>query len=388
MLATVLFLLLQGADLRDGLRALNRGDLAEARGTLESVTAQQPKNARAWAALAQTYSKLGESKLGSLAAARAEQLAAPDPPVFHVLALYYEQNGALAEAAEAEVRYALKTPLNSAAILHAMDLYIRAGQPRSAIEAAHSLPEWKNRADIHNLLGKAYALNKNFDAAAVELQQAMRQDPYLEAYAFDAANLQLHLERFDAAIALLEEGRKTFTRSPQLELALGVAYYGLRRFPEAINQFLKTVSLAPEIEQPYVFLGRMLDQAGDRLPEIISRFVDYERANPKSYLGYLQHAKALRALAGDTSEIAALLRKSLALDDAQWETHFELGLALEAQRDLPESAAELKRAVALKPVEATPHYRLARIYDRLKQPALAAEERRIHQQLTAKTQTP
>ena len=73
-------------------------------------------------------------------------------------------------------------------------------------------------------------------------------------------------------------GRKNFDKSPQLELAAGVAYYGLRRFPEAIEAFLRTIRLDPGIEQPYVFLGRMLDQAEDKLPQITEVFAGTDHA--------------------------------------------------------------------------------------------------------------
>src|SRR5258705_124996 len=67
------------------------------------------------------------------------------------------------------------------------------------------------------------------------------------------------------AIQLLEGSRTIFARSPQLELTLGVAYYGMRRFSDAVDAFLRVTRIDPAVEQPYVFLGRMIEQTEDKL---------------------------------------------------------------------------------------------------------------------------
>ena len=58
-----------------------------------------------------------------------------------------------------------------------------------------------------------------------------------------------------------------------------------------------------------------------------------------------------------------------------------------ARRTLRRSADELRRATELNKNEATPHYHLARVYDRLGNPQAAAAERDIHKQLTGSGKT-
>jgi tetratricopeptide (TPR) repeat protein len=339
---------------RSGLLALERGDLVTARKDLEAASHVAPDDARISLALAQTYQKLHESAAAQAAAERAEKLGLNNPAVLQGLVVFYSG----------------------------------AGQHKAAIEAVHRIEGWTSNAGLRNLLGKEYALDGQFDAAATELREALKLRPYDEAFIFDAANLDLRLERFDAAMEVLNQGRKNFDKSPQLEIALGVAYYGLRRFPEAIDQFLKTIALAPDLEQPYIFLGKMLDHAGERLPEITARFIRYEQVEDESYLGYLLHAKALRAAAGDAIQINALLKKAALLDARQWETHFELALSLEAKPNLDGAAKELETAIQLNPKEPLLHYRLARVYDRLGKSDLARAERELHEALSPKGQRP
>ena len=146
-------------------------------------------------------------------------------------------------------------------------------------------------------------------------------------------------QNFDVAIQLLESARKIFDQSAQLELALGIAYYGQRRFSEAVDAFLRTAERAPKIEQPYVFLGRIISHAEGRLGEITEKFASFARANPRNYLGYFLHAKGLIAQMGPSAsgELAAeaerLLRKSITLNSNFWESEFELGVLLEGKKE-------------------------------------------------------
>src|SRR5207253_1190698 len=98
-------------------------------------------------------------------------------------------------------------------------------------------------------------------------------------------------------------------------LALGVTRYGQRRFDEAITAFLKVIQLDPTVEQPYLFLGRILEQAGEHLPEITKAYEGWatrERQNAKAQLLLV---KALLAQDHRSERAQALLQKSIALDD-------------------------------------------------------------------------
>ena len=171
-------------------------------------------------------------------------------------------------------------------------------------------------------------------------------------------------------------------KSAQLQLATGVAYYGLRRFPEAIDAFLRTITLDAGIEQPYVFLGRMLDQAEQRLPSVTQAFAAFAQRSPENYLSSFLYGKSL-ALANDPDAAEAQFRKSIAQNDGYWEAHFELGVLLGQRRKLAEAVSEIRRAAELNPSDPVAHYHLSRLYDRLDKPTEAAVERDLHARLSA-----
>lgn len=368
---------------REGLLALNRNALRAARSHLEAAGKLQPRNARVWVALAQTYWKLEDRALSGKAAAQAEKLGGEDPAVLRSLALYYAGRDEPARAAGFEARYAARAPEDRAAPARAMGWYLEAGQPGPAIDLGLRTPDWEQRADIRNLLGKAYDASQNYAKALSELQAAVRLSPYEEDYHFDLARFLLRHHNFDAAVTVLKASQAIFARSPQLELALGVAHYGLGRYPEAVESFLKTVALAPSAEQPYVFLGRLLERAGEQLPEVMRRFEALQRSEPDNHLGWFLHAKALN-LSFENPELSEkLLRRAIGLNGAFWESHYELGRVLEQQERFDEAVTEYRRSAELDPAVPLPHYRLAMVLLKLGKAEEAKAERDLYQKLAA-----
>jgi tetratricopeptide (TPR) repeat protein len=299
---------------RAGLIALNQNNLASAERNLEKASQLQPRDARVWLALAQTYWKLHKLE-PSRAAAHNVEAYSGDPAILRALALYYSET-------------------------------------------------------------------EDYKKAEQALETAIGKNGSNEGWYFELAQLFLKQQDFAAALKALDSGRKKFDKSAQLELAAGVSYYGLRRFPEAIDAFLRTIELDRDVEQPYVFLGRMLDQAEDKLPRIAQAFAAFVQRAPDDYMSNFLYGKCLLA-AGDAARAEDLLRQSIDRNGGFWESHFELGELLDQQGKYEEAAREMQRSIELNSADPVAHYRLARLYDRLGKPAEARAERELHARLSA-----
>jgi protein O-GlcNAc transferase len=365
---------------RAGLVALGDNNLVVARQKLEASSRMQPRNPEVWVALAQTYRRMKSNQLADAAASKSEQFLAGNPAAMHALAIYYSQSDKFEKAATFESRYAAK---NESAFADAAVLWFKAGKPKAAIEYAKRAVAREDRGDLHALLAESYEADGQFENGEAEYQRAIAMSPYEETYYFELAQDYLRHQQFAATVELLERSVKIFDKSAQLELALGVGYYGERRFADATNAFLRTIEIDPKIEQPYVFLGRMLDQAGDRMSDVVLRIGNWAVANPGNAQAEFTYGKALIVSGGDEGTAEKLLRNSILINNNQWESHYELGVLLEKQRKFPEAAAELERSIAIDAKQADAHYHLARVYDRLGAADKAAEQRNIHQQLTA-----
>ena len=346
--------------------------------------AAHPRDSLLWVRLARTYAELQQPAKAMEAAQRAEKMSGKTPEVQHALALFYAQLGNRKRAAELELDYARSNPgKDTFAAARAAFLCAESGLLKEAVEMGEIAVNRQDRGDIRALLAKTYESFGKPEKALEQYRGWLKLEPYNEQAYSEFGGSLLRLGRFTEAVPMLEDARSKFDKSPQILLALGVAYYGQRRFEDAAIYFLKVIDLSPDVEQPYVFLAKMLDQLGPQLPDVLARFAawnDLEKRNP---LPPFVYAKALLAAGQSKDQAEALLRESIHRDDKLWEAHFELATLLEQKQDWNGSRLELERAVALSPQQAAAYYRLARVYDRLELPAKAAEARKKHASLVA-----
>jgi tetratricopeptide (TPR) repeat protein len=372
-----------GALLRRGLVALQEGHLVEALSALEQASKLDPRNPLPWTSLAEVYFRLKEPKQAAAAAQTAEKLGPENPTVCHALAMYYAEAGDKANAARLEEAYAARPGADAAALSRAASLYLDAGNPQAALGLAERAEEQHPSATGEALLGRALIAAGQPAEGAKQIAAAWEGAPADKEIAFDFTQVLFRTGDFTKAADVLNKALAAHPRDAQLNLALGVARYGQRRFEDAIAAFLNVIRIDPSIPQPYVFIGKMIDQAGAHLDEIVADFQAWAKREPANARAQLLLAEALLARDGKDEKAEPLLRKSIALDAKDWESHYRLGVVLEGRRDYRGAAAELARGIALDTNQPMPHYHLARVYDRLGQPDRAKAEREAHARLTA-----
>jgi tetratricopeptide (TPR) repeat protein len=264
-------------------------------------------------------------------------------------------NNDLVRARELLERASKAEPQNAVVWVALAQTYLKSGESDKAADAA--------------------ARAQKFGAGVPAVQRALAM--------FYAGYGQSLLEQgqFAGALAVLDKGRGLFPEDPQITLSYGVACYGQRRFQDSVDAFLRVIRLDASIEQPYVFLGRILDHAGKRLPEVVAAYAAWAKRAPDNYLPAFLHAKALLVTNPDSPEAEPMLRRSIQLNGSYWESRLELGAWLSRQGRWAEAERELARSVELNPREARTHFELARVYLRLGKPDLARAERAEHERL-------
>ncbi|MDE0105677.1 MAG: tetratricopeptide repeat protein [Bryobacterales bacterium] len=366
-----------------GLMALQSRDVPAAQRLLERAVESAPTDARAWIGLAHTYQMLNLHAEAARHATEAERVGRDNPVIQHALAMFYSDYRDWARAAEWEERYARKAG-DTDAYIRAVSLYLQADMPRRAAALGESALEMAATPALNNLLGKAYTMAGEVEKGLQHLQAAVENEPYDESLHYDLGYFHLRQQDFEAATRAFEEGRKYFDKSPALEIGLGIAAYGKREFHEAVSRFLRAAELAPQLEQPHAFLGRLLQHAASRIDHITERMRVFHTEHSKNHFGPFLYGQALLAQLGTRRDEVALariedlLRESIEREDEFWEAHYELGVLLEKRRDFAQAEEHLRRAADLNPSASKPHYRLARVYQRLGKTREARQEREIH----------
>lgn len=376
-------------EFRKGLVALQNRDLAAAKESLERASQLQPENAKVWVALAQVYLGSKQIEQANAAAKRAESLAANDPVIEHALAIFFSGTGDFVRAAEMERQFAASKSADAGAAARAATLSLQAGQPQQAITWAKAALAKSDSAELHYLLGKAEEAANQPEPALADLRRAVELAPDNESFTFDLGQALLQRGSFADAFSLFGAARTRFPKSAQIELAYGVAAYGQRKFHDAIAAFLQVTRLDPSIEQPYVFMGKILENAEGLMPEVLAAFAAWEKADPGNYLPWFLHAKALDASSGDPAKSEAELRQSIKINPNFWESHLELGIVLMQRQQWQEAATELTKAIALDAKKPVPHFQLARVYKHLgKQEEAQAELAEFKRLSASETESP
>lgn len=374
--------------IRQGLLALQVRDIPKAQDFLERAIEQSPDEARAWIGLAQSYRMLNLHAQASRHAAEAARLGEDSPIIQHALALFYGDYGNWAEAARWEEAFAGSGKADANAYVRSVSLYLQADMPLRAIEVGREGLLRYDTAALHNVLGKSHAMAQQPLESLVHLTRAVHAQPYEESFHFDLGYFHLQQEDFTAATDAFLAGRKFFDKSSAIELGIGIAAYGQSRFAEAIDRLLRASELAPPMEQPHTFLGRLLQHAKDRLGDVEARMRIFHEQHSKNHIGPFLYGQVLLARLGARRDpeamatIESLLRESIQRREDFWESHYELGVLLEKRRDFRAAEEEFRRAAALNPDAPKPHYRLARVYQRLGKSKEAKLERFLHQQTT------
>ena len=359
-----------------GQAAFDAGRFTAARTILER---QRTPNSQAL--LARVYLQLQLTERAIAAARRAEATGANLPEVQHQLALYYAQSGQRHLAAQWEGRYAQSPAADPFAALRAAMLYAELRQWPQVTKFGRLAIAQQDRPEVRRVLARAAESTGDAPEAIAQQREIVAQLPYDELAHAEFGQLLLRLGKFGEAATFLEEAQRKFDRSPAMGLALGVAYYSQRRFSDAGTRFLHVIDLDSAVPQPYIFLAKMIDQLPDRVPEIRARAEAWHRQEPQNGFAPYVYARALQAAGVDDNETKPLLLEAIRRDAKIWEFSFELGQLLERERDLSGAARAYEAAALINDRIPEIHYRLARVYDRLSQPAKAERERLRHKQL-------
>ena len=374
---------------RQGLISLQSRDIPKAQEYLERAIEQTPDEARAWIGLAQVHRMLNLHARASRHAAEAARLGADDPLIQHALSMFYADQGDPAEAARWEEKFAQGERGSHDAYLRAVTLYLQADMPLRAAEVAEAALESESgkSAQMHNVLGKAYTTAGRTADGLRHLQAAVELQPYEEFLHYDLGYFHLLQRDFDAAQDAFLAGRKYFDKSPAIEFGLGIVAYQGRSFDDAVDHFLRAAELAPGMEQPHAFLGRLLQHATERMDDVEERMRIFHERHSKNHFGPFLYGQVLLAKLGtkrdpeSLSGIEGLLRESIELKGDFWESHYELGVLLERKREFRLAEEHFEKAAELNPNASRPRYRLARIYQRLGKTREAKRQRELHKRI-------
>jgi tetratricopeptide (TPR) repeat protein len=250
----------------------------------------------------------------------------------------------------------------------------------------HATATWPQAPEPHGDLGLLLIQGQQYETAVRELGRAAQLDPDSAKYALGLGEALLRWRHDPVALQYLLAVGQKFGNLPLYKFELGLAYYYLTRFQEALQEFETVAQEQPKSSQVQYLLGGThqalgeLDKAEDCYRKAIAL-----KPDDASY--YLTLAALLKKInPADLTEPVRLSEKALALSPENQDVKLLLAACYAAQGKLAEAQALLEAVVTSNPDSRAAHVALAKVYFREKRTEDAEHQEAIAAQLETREQ--
>jgi tetratricopeptide (TPR) repeat protein len=250
----------------------------------------------------------------------------------------------------------------------------------------HATATWPQAPEPHGDLGLLLIQGQQYETAVRELGRAAQLDPDSAKYALGLGEALLRWRHDPVALQYLLAVGQKFGNLPLYKFELGLAYYYLTRFQEALQEFETVAQEQPKSSQVQYLLGGThqalgeLDKAEDCYRKAIAL-----KPDDASY--YLTLAALLKKInPADLTEPVRLSEKALALSPENQNVKLLLAACYAAQGKLAEAQALLEAVVTSNPDSRAAHVALAKVYFREKRTEDAEHQEAIAAQLETREQ--
>lgn len=387
------------ADYRDGVAALNRGDLNTAQSKFEDVVRLAPAAEQGHSALGAVLVREGQMGSGIRELQKALLMRPGDESAQMNLALAYEQTGEPAKALplfqrlEASARLEKHPPPAQLLAAYARALAATGQSALAIARMKEAVGQNPRDPQMHDDLGSLYAqrqdwepaeqefnaaigLNAQFAAPHLHLgfalqaeQKAGASDEWMKAYnlAPEDANITLAVGKAlaeqgqdEQAALILEQAMRLEPHSTKAAYQLGMVLQRVNRVQDAIPLLKGVVEAEPKNIDALINLGLALTQAHqarDAVP-YLQRAIALKPENTTAH----QDLAATYLQVNEVDDAIAELRSALKLSPDSSQLHYNLGVAYKLKDDAADAIPELQAAEKFDSAAYEPPYLLGVLY--------------------------
>lgn len=246
-------------------------------------------------------------------------------------------------------------------------MLIEGGDAAGGIVVAEELfQQGMRRAELYNLVSRAYLEAGRLQEAYDALRTAARLEPKAEENYVDLARICLDHENYDLGLEIVDIGLRNRPDSWLLFLLRGVLTAMQGQVAQAEKDFEGARRLAPDQAVPYAALAMAWMQTG-QAAKAVEVLRERMRERPADHVvPYILALALIRSgvdpASSEAGEVIAVLRASTGANPDFAPSRMELGRILLKRDDLDGAIQELEKAVALDPQSTGSIYNLAQAY--------------------------
>lgn len=333
---------------------------------LQRARKDAPHSALDHANLGTAWLKLGRTRDAAAELAAAARLDPRNAETLSSLGQAYMLLNDPANAAEAFSRAAALAPPRADLLYNWALALNRTNQPAAAAKVLDRIPPDRISDQSESLAGDVEEKLGNFMAAVKHYRKAAEINSS-EANLYALTVEFLRHWTWDAAITNAEYAVKKYPASARLQLALGVALYGDKRFAGAAKIFDGLLHKDPGNAAYADMLGRTCGEISGANPncDTLLTFSNHHPRNAPAALYAAQQITGRPHSAADLDQAETLLKRATAADPKLAGAWYEYGLVEAERKQWPLCARMLQKATALQPDFASAHFQLANAYAHL-----------------------
>jgi tetratricopeptide (TPR) repeat protein len=349
-----------------GLIYAEGGEMTRALPYLEHACRNAPNSALDHANLGAALLKLGRTRVAAAELAAAARLDPRNPQTLSALGQAQLLLNRPGDAARAFSQAAALAPPGPDLLYNWALALSRSNQTAAAAKVLDRIPADQVSGQSESLAGDVDEKLGDFISAVKHYQKAAQIDPS-EANLYAVVLEFLRHWTWDAAETNAAYALQQYPASARLQLALGVAFYGDKRFPDAARVFHGLLEKDPANSMYADVLGRTCGEIAGGNPDCdtLVIFSNQHPGNPSAAFYAAQQILTRPHSAADLDEAERLLKRATSENPKLAGAWYQYGLLESERGHWPQCARMLERAIALQPDLASAHYQLANAYAHL-----------------------
>ena len=220
------------------------------------------------------------------------------------------------------------------------------------------------------LLGVDWFELRNYEKAIAELTDLV-DSAHAERVLYMLEESNRLMNRQEQARQFFRQLNQRFPDSAWIHFLMATAYENQEQLDKAISEYKQALQKDHSLPNANFAIGYLYwrqQNSEEAKPWFETEVRAGCHALANFFLGEIARTNT------DPQKAEFFYRQSIHCDPSYPDAHLRLGMVLETQHHYSEAIAELKKAVALKPDQSAPHYRLALLYRKTGQTAKAEDE--------------